>query len=388
MMGVFIVLIQLRIYLTHFFGKNMLFDNYIVNLSEKIEKKFQDIKVVYNFDNGPEFEVALCKILRSFLPNKFGICRGFAVSSDGTTKGDDIIIFDQERFPTLRLLPKEDYSIKEQIPIEAIYAYIEAKHTLTEESFAKSVKQIIEVKKLCARREKVGIYQNDPYIAASLKTPYATDHLPNYRNPVFTMIFSRFAKNAKSSKSDAATNAIDSFLRQQLSELTKEDFEFFPELIVAGNSNFLSTSFKREEENKPTIFHLADRPSSGYQVIEQTNLAFGISFAHLMAAIDWIRLGKMPWEEIINESKTYQSSTINCLPEIVTNKPLEINFSPEDFIDGCFKVQHNLGYTPQISVLTENGEEIMTDVKKTQNEAEINVSLHCVQQMKGRVIIY
>ena len=310
------------------------------------------------------------------------------MSSDGTTKGDDIIIFDQERFPTLRLLPKEDYSIKEQIPIEAIYAYIEAKHTLTDESFAKSVKQIIEVKKLCARREKVGIYQNDPYIAASLKALYAVDHLPNYRNPVFTMIFSRFAKNAKYSKSDTALNSIDLFLRQQLLELTKEDYEFFPELIVAGNSNFLSTSFKRGEENKPTIFHLSDRPSSGYQVIEQPNLAFGISFAHLMAAIDWIRLGKMPWEEIINESKIYQSSTINCLPEISLNKPLVINFSPEDFIDGCFKVEHNLGYFPQISVLAENGEEITTDVKKTQNEVEINVSLHCVQQMKGRVIIY
>ena len=365
----------------------MLFGNHVINLSKKIEEAFENIEAEFNFDNGPEFEVALCKILRSYLPNKYGICRGFVINSEGIKRGDDIIIFDQERFPTLRLLPKSDFSIKEQIPIEAVYAYIEAKHTLTKESFAKSVKQIIEVKKLCSQRDKMGLYQNDPYIRSNLRTPTPVDHLPDYRNPIFAMIFSRFAKGSKSDIISGSSSPTDSFLREELSKLTKEKYEFFPELIVAGKSNFLSTAFIRNEENKPTIFHLADRPSSGYQIIERPNLAFGISFAHLMAAIDWIRLGKMPWEEIINESKTYQSSTINYLSEVASSKPLEIEFLPASFANGCFKINHNLGYTPQVSVLNEDGEEIHTSVRTTQTEVEICVSLHCVQDMRGKLII-
>jgi hypothetical protein len=277
----------------------MLYDNYIKKLTDKIARKFDYISTEYNFDLGHEFENALCKILRDFLPNKYGVCRGFVVGSDGTKAGDDIIIYDRDRFPTLRLLEQDSFEIKEQIPIEAVYAYIEAKHSLTSDSFKKSISQIIKVKELCSTRAKQKLYQIDPYLGTDLHPKDPILHLPEFRNPIFTMVFSRFGL----ANNNTNSIEIDGFLNSQLEDLTKEKFEFFPELIIAGNQNFMCTAFEKNGKTKPTLFHLSDNPNCGYQIIKSENLAFGIGFAHLMAAIDWIRLGRMPWEDIINESK-------------------------------------------------------------------------------------
>jgi hypothetical protein len=104
--------------------------NLTIKLSAKFKSRFDEISAVHNFEFGNEFEVAICESLREFLPEKFGICRGYAVSKDGEKAGDDIIIYDAINFPTLKFKKRNDFSSKEEIPIEAIYAYIEAKHTV------------------------------------------------------------------------------------------------------------------------------------------------------------------------------------------------------------------------------------------------------------------
>ena len=44
------------------------------------------------------------------------------------TVGDYIITYDQELYPTLRFLDSDNqFAQKEQIPVEVVYAYIEAK---------------------------------------------------------------------------------------------------------------------------------------------------------------------------------------------------------------------------------------------------------------------
>ena len=73
----------------------MKYDNYLIKLSRKINRRLEDIDADHNFEFGNEFEIALCSILRNFLPNKYGIGRGFVVAEDGTKAGDDIIIYDQ-----------------------------------------------------------------------------------------------------------------------------------------------------------------------------------------------------------------------------------------------------------------------------------------------------
>jgi hypothetical protein len=44
--------------------------------------------------------------------------------------GDDIITYECHLFPTARFLLDCDFSLKEQVPVEAVAAYIEAKHAL------------------------------------------------------------------------------------------------------------------------------------------------------------------------------------------------------------------------------------------------------------------
>ncbi|WP_218012954.1 hypothetical protein [Bacillus wiedmannii] len=39
-----------------------------------------------------------------------------------------------------------------------------------------------------------------------------------------------------------------------------------------------------------------------YEPVIRENLTFGIVLAQLLAAIDWIRLGRMPWEEILTDA--------------------------------------------------------------------------------------
>ena len=110
-------------------NESMKYSGYLQRFGQ-FESLFELIAARYNFDYGDEFEFALCDALRAILPERFGVCRGFIVASDGRSAGDDLIIFDRIRFPTLRLLRQDSFARKEQIPVEAVYAYIEAKHTL------------------------------------------------------------------------------------------------------------------------------------------------------------------------------------------------------------------------------------------------------------------
>ena len=117
----------------------MQYNDFILKVDEQANSVFKDIEAEHNFEYGPEFEIAICKLLRRFLPSKYGICRGYVVSRDGKKAGDDIIIFNKDRFPTIRG-NNEDFLKKEQVPIEAVYAYIEAKHKLNETSLKKAIK--------------------------------------------------------------------------------------------------------------------------------------------------------------------------------------------------------------------------------------------------------
>src|SRR4051812_22586008 len=103
----------------------MAYTDYLVKFAENFEARYAAIAAKYNFDLGDEFEIAFCETMRTVLPGRFGICRGFLVNRKEESAGDDIIIFDRDQFPTLRMLPQNDYSRKEHVPVEATCAYIE-----------------------------------------------------------------------------------------------------------------------------------------------------------------------------------------------------------------------------------------------------------------------
>jgi len=181
--------------------KRYLYDDYIIKLARKINNRLDEISADYNFDYGDEFELAICDLLRSFLPNKYGVCRGFIVNKAGEKAGDDIIIYDQERFPTLNQIKQEDLSRKENIPIEAVYCYIEAKYTLDisstkETNYQKAISQVKNVKTLVQQRSNYELNKNDPY--HSVKDPISLPQgIYPCRNPIFSMIISRYVSVGK-----------------------------------------------------------------------------------------------------------------------------------------------------------------------------------------------
>jgi hypothetical protein len=278
-----------------------LYDDFLPGFQKKIDTFFTTIKANFNFDLGIEFEIQICKMLRIFLPSKYGVCRGFVVNRHGDKAGDDIIIYDQERFPTLRLLSKDDFSLKEEIPIEAVYAYFEIKHNLTKESLTKAINQVAAVKKLVSQRGQMNIYQTDPYIANTVIQTDPVEYLPSFRNPIFCGIIGKFSNGTDD------TEIVDNFLYSQTNELPqKVDFRFYPEMIVAGNNNIARTSYIKDATTFPTIFHHINKYKWVYQVIKTPNLSFAIGFTYLMVAIDFTRLGQMPWAEILNNGTGHE----------------------------------------------------------------------------------
>ena len=279
-----------------------LYDNYVIDLANKFDKRLDDIRHEYNFDVGPEFEVAICEVLRSFLPQKYGICRGFVVTRFGEKAGDDIIIYDQERFPTLRINSKVDLSTKQFIPIEAVYAYIEAKHTLVftkneeEATFTKALKQVMNVKRVISTRDTVQLNSSDPYLLP-LGHPNPVAWLPKIRNPTFCIILARHVAV------DKASNKIEDpgEINRILFDLKIDRHVDVPDLVMFGRSNLIRGGIQLAGEKKPCLFFLND-PNSGYDVVKKTDLCFGIGLAQLFACVDWIRLGAMPWNAIIDDA--------------------------------------------------------------------------------------
>lgn len=75
------------------------------------------------------------------------------MDKEGNKAGDDIIIYDRLRFPTIRILEKNNFAQKEKILFEAVYCYIEAKHNLEldldkENTLDKALNQIKIIKSL------------------------------------------------------------------------------------------------------------------------------------------------------------------------------------------------------------------------------------------------
>ena len=106
------------------------YNDYIKTISTRFENLLKEMAAEYNFDNGPELEIAICTVLRAIRPERYGVSRGFILTADGNMARDDIIIHERSRFRLLRLINESDFCRKQQVPVESVYAYIEAKHSL------------------------------------------------------------------------------------------------------------------------------------------------------------------------------------------------------------------------------------------------------------------
>jgi uncharacterized protein DUF6602 len=265
------------------------YNKYAELLSKKFNSRLEDILPDYNFDYGVEFEIALCEILRAFLPEKYGVCRGHIVNYNGDSVGDDIIIYDQQSFPTIRLHNKQQFARKENIPVEAVYAYFEAKHNLTEDTFNTALGQIRTVKDFVSKRKRIQIETFDPYLEPIDRETNYSKNYPDYRNPIYCGIISR--------KTALTKERIEELEKEF--ENSKKDINN-PETIIFSKSKYMQIGHDEEDGFQPTVFLLENKAFS-YSVIQTSeDLSFGLGLINLISAIDWIRLGRIDWIKVLN----------------------------------------------------------------------------------------
>lgn len=268
----------------------MVYAEFLDNITAKFERLYEEVDTEHNFELGTELEVALCKLLRLMLPERYGVCRGYVVGQDGATAGDDVIVYDRQRFAPLRLI-ESDLAQKQRIPVEAVYAYVEVKHTLYlngngGQSIAKAREQVAAVKAI--RRRAVPLNQVDPYLVIGTNATRQRVGWPHTRNPLFCAILSRNVELGGRGSELPVSSHLDLVAR-----VTSRD-PGAPDMIVAGPDLVCL----------PAIGQQVVGP---FQILDETTLrcvttpgrALASGLANLSYAIDSITLGSIHWPSVI-----------------------------------------------------------------------------------------
>lgn len=299
----------------------MLYNGFLQKISTRFTGLLNEISAGLNFDYGPEFEIAICTALNAVLPSRFGICRGWIVTRDGQRAGDDIIIYDRDRFSTLRLLPSRDFAHKEEIPVEAACAYIEAKHTLHllgvgSQSLDKASRQALAARSLPRKARPHG--QIEPYMNGVLDYE-VNEWWPDRRNPLFTAIFARRVRLDEKAPAEATKEEIRDGLKQANRDLIQGILEgedkaladapegqnpdsYRPDLLVLGE-NTVSIPLLIVPPGKLVFTTPFSLP--GKTQMWQANapgLGFGMGVCSLLFALDSMQLGRMPWSALVHDA--------------------------------------------------------------------------------------
>ena len=276
--------------------------DFVKKIAERFDAALAEIEVEHNFEYGDEFEIAICKTLRRVLPHKFGICRGYVVSRDGRVAGDDIIVYERLRFPTLRAVEGE-FGQKERVPVEAVFAYIEAKHTLQllgdgPSSLQKAIQQINQVRAVCSEREPVPTTQITPTISVNVPVQ-SPKGFPAIRNPLYTMVFGRQVRRENRGEVMSNPREIESTLMECVTGGQRP-----PDFVLAGASHVALPAILK---NGPPPSFVSPFLTGDAILMGRTSpmITFGVAVSHLLWALDWIDLGRMPWNHIIANGLGY-----------------------------------------------------------------------------------
>ncbi|WP_235324718.1 DUF6602 domain-containing protein [Pedobacter lusitanus] len=251
-------------------------------LSRQIEARFNQIEAIYNFEHGNEFEVALCQLLAELLPDKYGVCRGVILSHDDDKEGDDIIIYDRMNFPSLRGDESVGFSLRQQIPFDAVYAYIECKHAIEDyETLNKALSQVAKVKELLFKRQ---LRKNKDYdVAGPIYNGKVRDwprQEPEYLNQPYGVVFARRYKS----------RLISSIRPTSLS----------PDLMILGKDHIGSQTVNLGPDGVKGAIFVDEK--CGYPLVEEFNkdCAFGLGIIMLLNALSSIQLEPINWNAFLN----------------------------------------------------------------------------------------
>jgi hypothetical protein len=260
------------------------YNGFVERLSKKVRARLADIEAVYSFDLGVEFEVAMCHLLSDMLPAKFGVCRGFVVSEEGHTAGDDVIVFDRMSCPTLRSSVGQQVSVKEQIPIEAVYAYIECKNSINDDAtLNKAVDQVRIVKSLLMSRypKENPDYECDGPVYAGKRREWPRCY-PKLRNQPFCAIVARRSSGVSP----------QNLVRDNLT----------PDLMILGEDYLASQSVVLGPDGIKAALFFDDKFGAPLRLERAKEAAFGIGIISLMQALSWIELRGIDWAGTLNEA--------------------------------------------------------------------------------------
>lgn len=258
------------------------YGGYVDRLSRKVAARLTDIEAVFNFELGQEYELAVCLLLEDILPAKFGVCRGFVVAANGEKAGDDLIIYDRMSCPTLRSNQGRQYAAKEQIPIDAVYAYIECKHSIkTKEVFETAVSQARAVKKLLLRRPaRVNPdYERDGPVYNGKPRDWPRTFPPRKNQP-FCAVFSR------------------EFVPSSFGQVQLDGFT--PDLFILGQEHLATQSAVLNQDGIKGALFFDDRHDAGIRLETLKGQAYGVGIVTLMQALGWIELVPMDWSDTLN----------------------------------------------------------------------------------------
>jgi hypothetical protein len=280
-----------------------MYADYVDIITKRLEEHLSKIDAHYGFDYGDEFEFALIDFLNLVLPEKFGVRRGHAVSFDDQLAGDDLIIFDRIRMPTIGLRDGFEKYRKTKIPIEAIYGYIEAKHTIILEgdggqSFTKARMQVGAVKDLCERRIKADL--NVAALPPELHFPALNGGYPERLDPTLGVIFARNVKIRPTDKSFATSNQIEKALHRIGLGLRRQSK---PDLLVLGSDVIVTPHLDYANDSGSTYvspFCIPSRSNFGINILP--GKAASVALLTMMYALELIKLGPMPWRAMIEQT--------------------------------------------------------------------------------------
>lgn len=257
------------------------YGGFVECLSRKVLARLSDIEAVFNFDFGDEFEVAVCRILEDVLPANYGICRGFVVSESGVTAGDDLIIFNRATSPTLRAKGGLEYSVKEQIPSESVYAYIECKHSIDKaDTLSKAISQARNVKKLLLQRQALQNkdYEEDGPVYEGKVRDWPRP-LPPLKNQPFCMIIARQYGNVP---------------------LDTEKDNLTPDLLVLGQDHLAIHSVVLGPDGIKGALFFDAKHGTPLRIEKVCGTAWGVGLVTLLSALSWIELLPIDWTNTLN----------------------------------------------------------------------------------------
>jgi hypothetical protein len=103
---------------------------------------------VYNFDSGSGLEDIVRDQLRAMLPSRYSIRAATLNDRKGQSAGDfDLVIANDDWFPAIKA-GATPASRKVHLPIEAAYAVIEVKQTLTAKTLDDAMAKLVSANRL------------------------------------------------------------------------------------------------------------------------------------------------------------------------------------------------------------------------------------------------